>query len=39
MGKDDILFKGGSQLEGRILRQKNVNLQMMVLGTEEAFCS
>jgi hypothetical protein len=39
MAEDDVLFKGGSQLEGRIMGQKKVTLQMMVLGTEEAFCS
>jgi hypothetical protein len=39
LAKDDVLFKGGSQLEGRILGQKNVELNMAVIGTMEAFCT
>jgi hypothetical protein len=34
----DVLFEGGSTLEGRIMSQKGVTLQMAVIGTEEAFC-
>jgi hypothetical protein len=34
-----VLFEGGSTLEGRILAQGPVILQMAVIGTAEAFCS
>jgi cytoskeletal protein CcmA (bactofilin family) len=35
----NVLFEGGSTLEGRILARGTVDLQMAVIGTEEAFCS
>jgi hypothetical protein len=34
-----VLFEGGSTLEGRILAKRGVDLQMAVIGTEDAFCS
>jgi cytoskeletal protein CcmA (bactofilin family) len=39
LGGSDVKFEGGSTLEGRILAQGDVTLQMAVIGTEEAFCS
>jgi hypothetical protein len=39
MGADDILMKPGSNLDGRIQGQKNVVLQVAVIGTEAAFCT
>jgi hypothetical protein len=39
MGADDILMKPGSALDGRIQGQKNVVLQVAVIGAEEAFCN
>jgi hypothetical protein len=39
LAASDVLFEGGSTLEGRILAKGAVILQMAVIGTEEAFCS
>jgi len=36
---DDVLMEGGSNLEGRVLSQRGVDIQMAVIGTEEAFCT